>query len=894
MAGSTTPVTWYLHQGNAPNTPPRRKVRRKVGIPGTLKLDEDAGQSISPKSTKLAVELQKAVQEGVQQQQPKLYQPPLDFNRSIGKPVMTRRDYESSAERDVLSQPALLRVLKRATTKLVYVCRHGSLPSTDERERVGLLSRRKRPTPPPGRPKSLRSVVLMTVEQYRWMQRARFVNDTVDQLSLALSSITGTVPEGISANPNIIPTFNAVSAFSDHIALMSTTSNDPQQAALDDRALLYLQQLLVEQGLTIAPTPESQTQQLVHPDMTRRATRFLVKLYKLRKAVSRATKARRLANHDAILIQANILLDEFLMTHDLEGEQEFRHSSKGSDLTDKHRKQSLVQHVLGDHLGELCTNKQTLILHVEANYTRKTTNWGMCCPETIMAGAQIQVNFLIDMTKHSESKGTQYAGMFLVHGKPKRISVMDDYYESFNILAARSLWNTTRNNVDTPLAAAAPVETDRVMLGETATAHERPSGGTSPVIRKKKVVKQRGTSDDETDKKKSESIHSVLSMSSASGSRKGTRPEEKPRAVSAGPRDGMQHSRRGSREGEVEDRLNKSRRAVSAGRGEDLQRGPRRGSEEGRATKKRDSTDPSGHAERRPQRKVVSGKDTPSQSNKKLPKKTPVAAEGNVKLDPKRRQSGDTSPSFYSGDLTEEGEEFYEEIVEDDEFEEELKVIDEEEEIEIIEDDEDVEVKLLASDIIPEIEKLGKLGEEVADILRSPSKHQSRTRVDDHSSVSTDSQPIKLRPKRPPSAEESVGESVQVFQPPGDKIPSMSMRASDFNQPATPTTAAYTSTTASTTLTTVGGSSSGSTSHRKASSSESYEKSKGSPRATLRRTAQEAKKAKAATAGRTGADPPAFRAPSQREQIDRQKKDTEEKEKDSSNSPRKSNKKDSV
>lgn len=858
--------------------------------------------------------------------------PPLDYNRSlpptrsshtINNNSMPRRSsYESSTtavDRDVLHQPILMQVLRRATAKLVYVCRHGKMPETAQQA--------WEPTPPAvtARAKSTRSVVVMTYQQYQWMQRAHFVSDTVEQLTRALNAVSGVSPESVASlhyqATTPIPTHSAVAAFAQNMVQMSTDNNsddgdDQQQTALDNRALLYLQQLLVEQGLTMAPTTQALTQQLVHPDMTRRATQFLVRLYKLRKAVLRAKKAKRVADYDAVLLQAHVLLQEFLFTNAnprdsspsplppsgggneamTAGTDSTTRSASLRDHTIRqqqtnriqdHRhtveqscQQNLVQHILGGYLGDMCVDKQVLVLHVQANVTRQVESfwgsfWGsLCCcfcpTTTILAGAQAQVNFLLDMTRHAESTdGTQYAGMFLVHARPQRISPNQDYYEAFQFLAARTLWDATRDNLDTPVAAAAPIQTHPEMVGETGLVEDIniATAATATIKRKKIVRKKVKSTDPEGEKKRMASGHSVETADSTAS--------------------GEPHKRL----------LNPGGRRPS---GDGASGGPLRMASTGRAASKQD---PSGHMSKPPTaavtkkgqsmtqssqrstdkantRKTTSGdgqKDsTPSAGPKPLRKPSggggaafivDLKDKGNTtKKD--RRKSGDTAPSFYEGS---EGEE--------------------EEEVESI------APTVLASQIIPEIEKMGKLGEEVAAILRSPSKHtrsdietatktsRSSGKMDEESVLSSDSQPIKLRPKRPPTADSSVGESVVLFQPPGDKISATSVRASDFNQPTTPTTAAYSSTTGSTTVSTFAGSS--------ASGSASYQ-------AALPVVAEENPRSKSApSAGRNNfSDPAAHRAPSQREQIERklqqqQKPQPEEIQKDSK-SPRKSNKKDSV
>lgn len=735
----------------------------------------------------------------------------------------------------------------------------------------------------------------MTVEQYRWMQRAHFINETVQQLTLALNAASGATPETAgNPPPNLITTNQTVSAFSDQIARLGTTSSDPRQAALDDRALLYLQQLLIEQGLTMAPSAETLTQQLVHPEMTRRATKFLVNMYKLRKAVKKAKKAKRVSDHDAVILQANVLLDEYLMTKD-GGSDDIDSSTSTSYVSDCYRKQNLVQHVLGAHLGDMCNDKQCLILHVEANVTRKVESWGWCCQDVVLAGAQAQVNFLIDMTRHHESSGTQYAGMFLLHAKPQRISVMDDYYESFNLLADRSLWDTTRDNVDTPVAAAAPVVTDPDMVGETT------------MVKKKIVRRKKAKSDDEAEKRKIESTHSILSMSSASGARKGKSVEDREasnhkigsrQALSGAGKEKPPNSGRASAGRGAGD--TPSRRA-SAGRGAEGMNTSRRASA-GRGS--RASPDPSGHTSKPVQSRSSSGHAAAqpipevSQSGRKTALRKPsgggavtdtgqpvkalrkpsggelVEQDETSESSPfvaDRRKSGDTAPSFY--DVSVDSPESSPEVPQKSSVQQ-LKS----------------DGSTYSSNLIPEIEKLGKLGEEVAAILRSPSKHgretASRTsrssgKKDDESVATSDSQPITLRPKPPPVADQSVGESVVLFQPPGDKITSMSFRASDFNQPTTPTTAAYTNTTGSTTITTLGGSASGTS---------SYQAGRTPPNTGVRRPSQDNTRSQSAPAGRTKtSDPPAFRAPSQREQMARKEMDTSR-----SKIPRKSSKKDSV
>lgn len=915
MAGGDEP---YLRRGSSTDTPIQRP---------------QCSRPSSPRSSQIALDLQQAAtqRQHLYQQVPLQRQipPGWDYNRSLGStPVRQMPPYESSADRDVLNQPQLLQVLRRATAKVVYVCRHGKLPNEEATDWNGWLSwkRKQGQSPPTGRAKSTRSVVLMTAEQYRWMQRAHFVNDTVKQLTLALNAASGATPETAgNPPPDLISTSPTVAAFSDQLARLGATSGDPQQAELDDRALLYLQQLLVEQGLTMAPSVETLTHQLVHPEMTRRATKFLVSMYKLRKAVNRAKRTKRVSDHDAVLLQANVLLDEYLMTKDSVDLDTSTTSSSGEK--DRHRKQILVQHVLGAHLGDMCDDKQCLVLHVEANVSRRVERGGWCCQEIVLAGAQAQVNFLIDMTRHHESTGTQYAGMFLVHGKPQRISVMEDYYESFNLLAARTLWNTARDNVDTPVAAAAPVATDPDMIGETAT----------PATAKKKIVRRKkAKSDDEAERRSS--------MTSVGGARKGKTAEAietpaqnlpegsrkasplttsrrasagrkaddvpprrasagrgvgdaPPRRASAGRGAGDALPRRSSTERDTGERKLKDQ--TSQDPSGHLKKSSRRASTGPKAQpvpEGSQSGDPSGHINKPSQRRASTGpKDAQSVPQGSRPEKkkalrkpsggefvvdsvqpvkalrkpsggefveeTDESSEGSAYV-ADRRKSGDTAPSFY--DVSVGSPEVSPEPSP-------------KQSVQKTKGDGTV----MNSEIIPEIEKLGKLGEEVAAILRTPSKHNRETASktsknsssgkDDMSVTTSDSQPIVLRPKPPPVADSSVGaDSVVLFQPSGDKISATSFRASDFNQPTTPTTAAYTNTTGSTTITSFGGSGSGSSSYKAA------------------RTPQGAgARSQSAPSGRTtkSTDPPAYRAPSQREQI--AKKEMDESRNKSSRKPKK-------
>lgn len=42
--------------------------------------------------------------------------------------------------------------------------------------------------------------------------------------------------------------------------------------------------------------------------------------------------------------------------------------------------------------------------------SRRGEKRGWCCQEVVLVGAQAQAIFLIDMTRHHESTGTQYTG----------------------------------------------------------------------------------------------------------------------------------------------------------------------------------------------------------------------------------------------------------------------------------------------------------------------------------------------------------------------------------------------------------------------------------------------------------------------------------------------------
>jgi hypothetical protein len=664
--GPATPVTWYLHHGNVPSPKQAEKPKVRIGGPSAKRQPAPAGTDYGVRATKLASSLQEADWESAESQAP----PRTGSLHSMVIP-------ETPIEREILSQVSLLNVLRRAAEKLEYVCHYGKLPDEQERDWKGWLiwKRQFPPATATGKAKEISSVVLLPAELYQWMQRAQYVEDTISQLTKRLNNTSGTSPE-TAGTVNDISTVSAVTALTDQMSQLSRTSLEPRQAAFDDRALLYLQQMLMEKGVTLAPSRQALNQQLIHPEMTRGAAGFLVRLYRLRKAVQKAKRSKQLSDHDAVILQANILLDEYLTN---EGD------------TDVSRKQMLVQHVLGGHLGGLYSDKQCLVLHVEASSTRQVETWGCCCPDVVLTGAQVQVSLLLDMTRHTESVGSKVSGMFFLNGKAERISVAEEFYESFAILADRTLWDTARNendpiDQDDELADTVKPKKKRVITKKTsqeggAGQHEKvPTAGPQP--RKNSAHVPMSISEI-----KRNSTHSVVSMGSVSGAPKGKAPR------------------------------------LQAGSSKPLRR--------------------------------VSGGDGPSKIRR-------PSNESN-------RSSGDTAPSFY--DMQDSPKAQDKDPLES-----------------------TTSHSMMTSQIIPEIEKLGQLGKEVADILRSPSRHRRKPVIIkdvDPSEVSSDSDPIKVKPRPPPmtlplqnpplvTTDQSVGESVMVFQPPGDKIPSHSVRASDW------------------------------------------------------------------------------------------------------------------